>query len=158
MTSLNRGARLPDMKNETLKDDSPAELARVIAASHGTDWIQTAVKYLDYALCREPLIRLKEVWSMNNTQCAKMFRVTRPTIVKWLKTRPPPRMALLVSLVGDVSELLQAHLDRERIPAIVRTGYEFTEGKTLMQLGGEGRYFDMLEAARMVVGLTDSSK
>lgn len=139
------------MKFETLAADSPDEVAIALLASHDPAWIRTAVKYLDYALRREPLIRLKKVWSMRNMDCARMFGVTGPTIAKWLETRPPPRKALLVSIVGDASDILEAHLELERIPTVVRTRYEVTGGRSLMQLGREGRYVEMVEAARSIV-------
>jgi hypothetical protein len=89
---------------------------------------------------RPPLERLLVLWNLSAAQGAQLFGVSRQTFAKWQKAGPPAERAEAVAALATATEILAHHLNRERIPAVVRRKAAQLAGKSLLDLARAREY------------------
>jgi hypothetical protein len=99
---------------------APDEMARELVESADVVWLRDLVDALDRRVRTEPLHRLTTLWDLSNAAAARLFGVSRQAFSKWLVSGPPADRVDDVTAVDDITSLLDRHVKRERIPAVVR--------------------------------------
>jgi len=128
----------------------PAVLARDLVESADVEWLRDLVDALDREVRVAPLDRLLSLWGLSNAAAARLFGVSRQAFSKWLADGPPAGRADDVAAVDNITELLDRHVKRERIPAIVRRPAESLGGASILETVESGDY----KAAVEMVGRT----
>lgn len=132
---------------------SPKDAADTIAATHDRAWIRSVVSYLDQALHKDPLERLITLWGLSAAEAAELFGVSRQAFSRWQQSGPPVDRSTAIAAMEDATDLLERHLKRERIRAVVRRASELVGGKSLLELAREGKYEEVLAATRTMFDL-----
>lgn len=141
------------MPNAARSNQSPKDIAKSLAAAHDRAWIRSVVGYLDQSLQKGPLERLITLWGLSAAEAAELFGVSRQAFAKWLQSAPPPERSLAIAALADATDLMERHLKRERIQAVVRRPASLTKGKSLIDLAREGKYEEVLTATRAMFDL-----
>lgn len=123
-------------------DTSPSAdtIARELIESADADWLRDLVDALDREIRVAPLDRLVTLWDLSNAAAARLFGVSRQAFAKWLKAGPPADRVDDVTTVDDITSLLDRHVKRERIPAVVRRSAENLGGRNLIDVLESGDY------------------
>ncbi len=135
---------------------SPAQAATALLERGDDDWARHLVDELDRRVRSRPLERLVEAWGLSKAGAARLFGVSRQAFAKWLEHGPPSDRAAHVADLATATELLERHLRRDRIPAVVRRPAPDLGGRSLLDLAEEGRapeirdYLDRLFDLRRV--------
>ena len=119
---------------------APEELAAELLQSAGPDWVRQLVDELDRQVRVEPLHRLTALWDLSNAAAARIFGVSRQAFSKWLTTGPPADRVDDVTLVDDITSLLDRNVKRERIPAVVRRPADRLGGRDLIETLEAGEF------------------
>lgn len=131
-------------------NSAQAEAERLIAEAPSLGWLREVADELDRAVRTSPLERLTTLWGLSNAEAARMFGVSRQAYSKWLEKGVPSERATAVADLAAATSILDRKLKRERIPAVVRREAPSLEGKSLYDIGCEGRHREVREAvARM---------
>lgn len=133
--------------------DSPEGVAEALAAAHDRAWIRTMVTCLDKALQKNPLDRLMTLWGLSAAEAARLFGVSRQAFAKWLQSGPPKDRLPAVITLADATDMLERHVKRERIAAVVRRPAPLMDNKSLIELANEGRHGEVLQAVRTMFDL-----
>ena len=80
------------------------------------------------------LRRTLRLWALSQTEAAKLFRVSRQALHKWLAHGIPADRAETVADLAAATDLLDHYLQRDRIPAVVRRSAPELGGQSLMGL------------------------
>jgi hypothetical protein len=127
---------------------TPKEVALKLIAERDPGFVRKVVIQLDEVLKRTPLEKLRELWGITDAEAARMFGVSRQAYAKWLENAPPADRAPAIAALDDATELLERHLKRERIAAVVRRPSALTNGLTLIQMAEQGKYDELLAAVQ----------
>ena len=130
---------------------SPQEVAtRIIADAPDENWVRRLVDDLDRRVRTAPLERLLALWALSAAQAAQMFHISRQAFSKWLQAGPPAERAAAVAALAAATDLLDRHIKRERIPAVVRRPASQLGGRSLLDIANAGRYMEVHQSvARM---------
>jgi hypothetical protein len=79
--------------------------------------------------------------------------VSRQAFAKWQQSGPPADRAAAVAALEDATDLLERHVKRERIPAVVRRRSALTGEQSLLELAATGQHDAVLEAVRSMFDL-----
>ncbi len=118
---------------------SPAQAAVALLERGDDDWARRLVDELDRRVRSRPLERLVEAWGLSKAGAARLFGVSRQAFAKWLEHGPPSERAAQVADLATATELLERHVRRDRIPAVVRRPAADLGGRSLLDLAEEGR-------------------
>jgi hypothetical protein len=133
---------------------SPHELAaRLVEEAPNEKWLRTLVDDLDQRLRSRPLERLLTLWSLSAAQGAQLFGISRQGFMKWLKSGPPADRAEAIAALATATDLLDRHLKRERIAAVVRRKAPLLSGKSLLELANAGEYAKVRAAVESMFDL-----
>jgi transcriptional regulator with XRE-family HTH domain len=113
----------------------------------GTD-IQRYRRLVELALrgMQPPLVRVKELFGLNNSEVADMFGVSRQAVDQWeiagdVSALRRPKLANLLS----VGELLDRKLAPGRLPLIARRPAAAYGGMTMVEMVADGRDAELVE-------------
>jgi len=126
-----------------MADDTPSAhdmAARLIEQAPDEKWLRTLVDDLDQRIRSRPLERLLALWDISAAQGAQLFGISRQAFMKWLKAGPPADRVEAVAALAAATDLLDHHLKRERIAAVVRRKAPQLSGKSLLDLATAGEY------------------
>lgn len=123
---------------------------RLIAEAPDRDWLRTLVDDLDRDLRTNPLERLLALWDLSATDAGRAFGVSRQALSKWRRSGvPADRLPPLMDLAA-ATDLLDRHVKRERIPAVVRRPAPRLGDRSLLEMALEGEHAEVRDAvARM---------
>ncbi len=141
------------MSNAALSDTSPKNVAETLAATHDRAWIRSVVSYLDQCLQKSPLDRLITLWGLSAAEAGELFGISRQAFAKWQQSGAPHDRSPAIAALEDSTDLLERHLKRERIPAVVRRPAPLTDGKSLIDLAREGKHDEVLAATKAMFDL-----
>ena len=96
--------------------------------------MRTLIDDLDQRIRSRPLERLLVLWNLSAAQGAQLFGISRQAFAKWQKAAPPAERAEAVAALAAATDILDHHLKRERIPAVVRRKAVQLAGKSLLDL------------------------
>ena len=106
------------------------------------------IEFIDSIHTRESLPNTLAVWSLNQSEAARQFGVSRQTISKWLENGIPTKRLESVANLAAATDVLIHYLKRDRIPAVVRRPIPEQANKSLLDLLGEGKTKEILEICR----------
>lgn len=118
--------------------DPGAVARRVVAARDGDpDWLDRFAEALDRQRSGGELGRILGVWGLSKAEAARIFGVSRQAVGKWTAEGVPADRAAAVSDLAAATDLLVRYLRRDRIPAVVRRGFDQAGGRSLLELAAE---------------------
>lgn len=121
-----------------ITDLSPRDAASVLLDAVDSLWARRLVDELDRAVRTEPLERFIELWDLSNAGAARVFGVSRQAFSKWLKTGPPAARATAIADLSAATDMLDRHVKRERIPAVVRRQAKALGDRSLLEMAEAG--------------------
>jgi hypothetical protein len=126
---------------------------RLIEQAPDEKWLRILIDDLDQRIRSRPLERLLTLWSLSAAQGAQLFGISRQAFMKWLKAGPPAERAEAIAALAVATDLLDHHLKRERIAAVVRRKAPQLSGKSLLDLASAGEYTKVRSAVEMMFDL-----
>lgn len=133
---------------------TPHEVARrIIADAPDENWVRRLVDDLDRRVRAAPLERLLALWELSAAQAAQLFHVSRQAFSKWLQSGPPAERASAVAALAAATDLLDRHIKRERIPAVVRRPAAQLGGLSLLDMASAGRYAEVHKSVERMFDL-----
>lgn len=139
------------MPDDTLSAHDAA--TRLIEQAPDERWLRTLIDDLDQRIRSRPLERLLTLWNLSAAQGAQLFGISRQAFMKWLKAGPPAERAEAVAALAAATDLLDHHLKRERIAAVVRRKSPQLSGKSLLDLASAGEYAKVRSAIERMFDL-----
>jgi hypothetical protein len=139
-----------------MPEDTPSAhdvATRLIEQAPDERWLRTLVDDLDQRIRSRPLERLLTLWNLSAAQGAQLFGISRQGFMKWLKVGPPAERAEAIAALAAATDLLDHHLKRERIAAVVRRKASQLSGKSLLDLANAGEYSKVRSAVEMMFDL-----
>jgi len=91
-------------------------------------------QYLERHLSTEPLARFERVWQLSASQAAAVFGVSRQAYAKWRAGGIPAERRVDVGLADEATATLLAHVQVDRIPAVVRRPSAMLGGRSLLDV------------------------
>lgn len=116
-------------------------------------WLRELTDVLDRRVRTEPLERFTELWGLSGAEAARVFDVSRQAFAKWLRNGVPAERTVAVADLTAATEILDHRVKRERIPAVVRRKADVLGGRSLYEMGCEGRHRELLEAVQAMFDL-----
>ncbi len=146
------------MAAETAKliELAPAEAVRVLIQTADQAWLSEFAGSLDRHRAHDDLGRILAVWSLSQSDAARLFHVTRQAIAKWRAHGVPERQIETVAQLAAATDLLVRHLKRERIPAVVRRPSARLGGRSLLDLVASGEIHGVLAGCREMFRFGDA--
>jgi hypothetical protein len=95
-------------------------------------------------------------WRLSRTELGELFGVSRQAVSKWLEQGVPADRVEQVADVQAITDLLERHIERDRIAAVVRRRAEGLGGMSLIELVSAGRGGHALAATRRMFTFTDA--
>lgn len=133
---------------------TPRERAsQLVAEAPDLQWVRRLVDDLDRRLRSAPLERLLALWDVSASEAASMFGVSRQAFSKWRRTGPPPDRAPAIAAMATATNLLDRHVSRERIAAVVRRPAAMLDGQSLYDWAMAGRYDDVARTVETMFDL-----
>ena len=143
-----------DMRKHDAHPPAPHEVAnQLIADAPDAHWIRMLVDDLDRRVRAAPLERLLTLWNISASEGARIFGVSRQAFAKWLRSGPPAGRAQAVAAMAAATDLLDRHIKRERIPAVVRRPAAQLDGRSLFELACAGQHAEVREAVEAMLDL-----
>jgi hypothetical protein len=127
---------------------SPKEAAERVVEAADKTWARAFVEELDRRLRTDPVGRLAARWRLSNAVIGRMFNVSRQAVSKWAADGAPSSRAPQLGDLDAATDILELHLPRDRIPAVVRRPSDALGGASLLDIALEGRTEDVLSAVR----------
>jgi len=116
-------------------------------------WLRALTDELDRKVRAEPLERLMTLWALSGAEAGRVFGVSRQAFAKWLENGVPAERAPAVADLAAATDLLDRHVRRERIPAVVRREAERLGGRSLYEMACAGEHRAVLAAVRTMFDL-----
>lgn len=139
----------------TVIDLDPRDAAARLVAEHEGAWVLDFADALDRRLSGQQLERVMQRWNLSRSELGEMFGVSRQAVSKWIDGGIPADRSPQVADLCAITDLLDHHLKRDRIPAVVRRRASALEGANLVELVGSGRSEDALRLTREMFAFTD---
>jgi hypothetical protein len=127
--------------------------ARLIEQAPDERWLRTLVGDLDRRIRARPLERLLTLWHLSAAQGAQLFGISRQAFMKWMKAGPPAERAEAVAALAAATDLLDRHLKRERIAAVVRRKAPQLADRSLLDVASAGEYTKVRSAVEEMFDL-----
>lgn len=135
------------MRTGTTPPATPREVAeRLVAEAPDEAWIRSLVDDLDRRIRTQPLERLLSLWGLSASEAARAFGVSRQALSKWRQKGPPAERAQAVAALAAATDLLDRHVKRERIPAVVRRPAAKLGGQSLYAMACAGKHKEVHDA------------
>jgi hypothetical protein len=131
-----------------ITDLSPRDAASALLEVVDSMWARRLVDELDRAVRTEPLDRFVELWDVSNAGAARVFGVSRQAFSKWLKTGPPAARAAAIADLSSATDILDRHVKRERIAAVVRRPAPAFGNRSLLEMAEAGETEAVATAVR----------
>ncbi|MBI3179402.1 MAG: hypothetical protein HYZ27_07050, partial [Deltaproteobacteria bacterium] len=126
---------------------------RIIADAPDDAWIRALVNDLDRQVRAGPLDRLLVLWGLSASAAARVFGISRQAVSKWRRSGPPAGRAPALAALAAATDLLDRHVKRENIPAVVRRPAASLGGKSLYELACAGRHVEVRDAIETMFDL-----
>ena len=131
-----------------ITDLSPKDAASVLLDAVDSLWARRLVDELDRAVRTEPLERFVELWDLSNAGAARVFGVSRQAFSKWLVAGPPAARAAAIADLSAATDILDRHVKRERIPAVVRRQAPALGDRSILEMAQAGETDAVARAVR----------
>ena len=117
------------------------------------DRLRALADALDRRVRKQPLERLLELWGLSSSKAATFFGVSRQAFSLWLAGEPPASRSDSIADLAVATDLLDRHLKRERIPAVVRREAPALAGRSLVDMAMHGLHREVREAVERMFDL-----
>ena len=111
-------------------------------------WLDQVAEALDARRAGDQLARVLEAWGLSQAEAGRRFGVSRQAVGKWLATGVPAERATAVADLAAATDLLVRHLQRDRIPAVVRRTAPALGDRSLLDLVSDDDARGVLDACR----------
>jgi hypothetical protein len=120
-------------------EDVPEVVAhRLVDAHEGdADWLDRLVDAIDRRRAGGELARILSVWGLSKAEAARVFGVSRQALGKWVSDGVPAERTEAVADLSAATDLLVRYLRRDRIPAVVRRGFDRAGGRSILEVAAE---------------------
>lgn len=118
------------------------------------DTLRKLLDRLDRELSASPLERTLRLWDVSLAQVGRMFGVSRQAAAKWLVDGPPAARRDQIALLGQATDLLDAWVKRDRIPAVVRRPVDRFGGRSRLDMALTGEFELVRDEVRDTFDLT----
>ncbi len=135
--------------------DDPRDAAAMLLAEHGDQWVVELTDELERRLSGHQLERIMRRWQLSRTELGELFGVSRQAATKWLEGGVPADRVEQVADVQAITDLLEHHIERNRIAAVVRRRADGLGGTSLIELVSAGRGGQALVLTRRMFTFTD---
>ncbi len=133
---------------------TPHEVAeQLVAEAPDVEWLRALVDDLDRQLRAGPLERLLTLWGLSASEAGQAFGVSRQAFSKWRHSGPPAERAPALADLSAATDLLDRHVKRERIPAVVRRPAASLGDRSLYDLACAGRHSEVRAAVEAMFDL-----
>lgn len=148
------------MTASPILDLPPARAAARVIAAHQRDpeWLDQFSAALDQQRKGRALERILDVWGLSQSEAGRRFGVTRQAVAKWVKTGVPAERVQDIADLSAATDVLVRHLQRDRIPAVVRRPGNAFGGDSLLDMVGAGRFHDVLVACRSMFDFAQTQR
>ena len=134
---------------------SPEATARQLVEGHGLEWVAQLRDELDRSLGGRGIERVMQLWGLSATELGRLFGVSRQAVTKWIDKGVPSDRAGQVADVEAMTDLLERHLKRDRVPAVVRREAPALGGHSLVELVASGQSAEALRLTRRMFTFAD---
>ncbi|MEX0953517.1 MAG: hypothetical protein WDZ26_06775 [Nitriliruptoraceae bacterium] len=134
----------------------PRDAAARLVAEHDGPWVSSFAAELERRLGGRDLDRIMRRWNLSRGELGELFGVSRQAVSKWIVGGIPAERTEQVADVSAITDLLERHLKRDRIAAVVRRRAPGLGGASLIDLVGAGRSRDALRLTREMFTFTDA--
>lgn len=117
------------------------------------DRLRALADALDRRVRKKPLERLLELWGLSGSEAARFFDVSRQAFSLWLAGEPPASRSGAIADLAAATDLLDRHLKRERIPAVVRRAAPALKGRSLYDMATNGLHREVRDAVERMFDL-----
>ncbi|HET6630774.1 MAG TPA: hypothetical protein VFG91_13450 [Woeseiaceae bacterium] len=133
-----------------LTDLDPRDAAAMLAADqqHQRGWLDEFAASLDRHRAGQALARILSAWDLNQSEAARLFGVSRQALSKWVERGVPGERTEAIADLAAATDLLVHHLQRDRIPAVVRRPAAALGNRSLIDLLSDGDTRGLLDACR----------
>jgi transcriptional regulator with XRE-family HTH domain len=90
------------------------------------------------------LERVMAAWQLSVADVARLFGVARQAVQQWLSGGVPTARQPKLAAVRRIADLLERNLQPDRIPAVVRTPADAYDGRSMLQMIGDGDHDELL--------------
>ncbi len=139
----------------TVTDLDPRDAAARLVAEHDGPWVIRFAEELERRLGGRDLDRIMQRWNLSRAELGSLFGVSRQAVSRWIVGGVPAERAEQVADVAAITDLLERHLKRDRIPAVVRRRAPALGGSSLIDLVSAGSHRDALRLTREMFTFTD---
>ena len=115
----------------------PEEAAAQVVAELPAAWLDKFQDALDRRRSSKGLGYVLAVWSLNQSDAAALFGVSRQAVSKWLESGVPAERAQAVADLEAATDLLVRYLRRDRIAAVVRRPFNDAGGRSILDLAAK---------------------
>ena len=136
--------------------DPRAAAQRLVTEQADVTWLSTFAAELDRRLAGEQLGRVMSLWHLSRSELGLLFGVSRQAATKWLSDGVPADRVQGVADLAAITDVLVHYLKRDRISAVVRRPSSRLSGRSLLDLVGDGRTGEALQAARLMFAFGDA--
>lgn len=137
------------------RTNDPRIAAEKLVAEYDDAWVLRLTDELERHLSGRQLDRVMRRWNLSRAELGAMFGVSRQAVSRWITDGVPAERAGQVADVSAITDLLDRHLKRDRIPAVVRRRASRLDDDSLIGLVSAGRSSDALRLAREMFAYTD---
>jgi hypothetical protein len=101
--------------------------------------LRAVVDHLDRELVTGPLERTGRLWDLSRDELGRVLGIDAEELARWVSDGPPSDRRTAVVLLGQVTDLLDRWIKRERIPAVVRRPVETLGGRSRLEVALAGQ-------------------
>lgn len=126
----------------------PRRAAEIVVEDGDGAWLDAFAECLDRCRAGRALARTLAVWGLSQSDAGRLFGVSRQAVSKWLDGGVPADRSEAMADLSAATDLLVHHLQRDRIPAVVRRPARALGGRSLLDLVAEHDTGAVLDACR----------
>jgi len=128
----------------------PAKAAEALVSEGAADpdWLDAFADAFEQRRSAKAFERVLRVWGLSQAEAGRRFGVSRQAVGKWIAGGIPAEREAAVADLAAATDVLVHYLQRDRIPAVVQRPIPALDGVSLLDLLGDGRHRDVLEACR----------
>ncbi len=130
-----------------------AELARTFR--HDPDWLDAFSHAMQQERSANQARWVFETWGISQSEAGRIFGVSRQAVARWLVDGIPSTQVSTFADLSVATDILTHYVKRDRLPAVVRRPAGALQGKSLLDMLGEGRSPDIVHACRAMFQFAD---
>jgi hypothetical protein len=131
-----------------LMEMDPGPAAEALVDQQPDEWLDAFASALHRLRAADGLRRILDVWGLTQADLARLWKVSRQAVGKWLASGVPASRVAAVADLAAATDLLEHYVEMDRIPAVVRRPAPALGGESLVDLLASGRTHRVLAACK----------